>query len=177
MASNQSTFIQLPMDVTNPIELRRFLDKIIQQLDIVFGNRGAGDIKLEGILVAINKHEIRLDNIENDLHWMSNDIQKLLAGDRLLVITENTILSYSAVSVLCDCSSTSIEVKLPDPDSSFNSGRSNTISISKIDPTKNKVNIVPFNTELIVTENNVDLLHQSEVINLITDGTNWYLGA
>lgn len=40
MANKQSTFIQLPADVSNPMELRRFLDKLIQQLDTAFGNRG-----------------------------------------------------------------------------------------------------------------------------------------
>ena len=40
MADRQSTFIQLPLDVSDPIQLRRFLDKLVQQLDISFGNRG-----------------------------------------------------------------------------------------------------------------------------------------
>lgn len=35
-----STFIQVPSDLSDPIVLRRFLLVLIQQLDIAFGNRG-----------------------------------------------------------------------------------------------------------------------------------------
>jgi len=52
MANNQNTFIQLPMDVTNPVELRRFLDKLVQQVDVAFGHRGSSGFATE---TSINK--------------------------------------------------------------------------------------------------------------------------
>lgn len=36
----RSTFIQVPPDVTDVRTLKRFLDKLVLQLDIAFGNRG-----------------------------------------------------------------------------------------------------------------------------------------
>lgn len=182
MANNQNTFIQLPMDVTNSLELRRFLDKLVQQLDVAFGNRGdsgfASDISLIEIVAILNDHEVRIDNIESILPGLVGDVQDLKDGELIVTITEDIILGSSTETILCDCSSNQIEVKLPDPSTAFSSSRrSKTISISKVDTTSNKVKIVPFNTETIVTEDNVYLLHQSEIINLITDGTDWYLGA
>lgn len=35
----RSTFITVPADVTNPEELRRFLTRLIEQLDLAFGER------------------------------------------------------------------------------------------------------------------------------------------
>jgi len=40
MVDKQSTFMALPQDITDPMQLRRFLDKLIQQVDISYGNRG-----------------------------------------------------------------------------------------------------------------------------------------
>lgn len=37
-----STFIQIPNDVTDPLSLKRFLSKLVLQLDIAFSNRGSG---------------------------------------------------------------------------------------------------------------------------------------
>lgn len=70
MANNQSTFIQLPMDVLDPMELRRFLDKLVQQLDVVFGNRGVEadggtTISLEAIKSLLNNIDSRLSSLES----------------------------------------------------------------------------------------------------------------
>lgn len=35
-----STFINIPPDVTNTENLKRFLNQLIEQIDVVFGNRG-----------------------------------------------------------------------------------------------------------------------------------------
>ena len=63
--NNNSTFIQLPRDVTNPLELRRFLDKMVEQLDIAFGNRGnnkfASDLSLVEIIKILNTNDHRLE--------------------------------------------------------------------------------------------------------------------
>lgn len=40
MADNNSSFIALPSDVSDPVVLRRFLEKLVLELDRAFGNRG-----------------------------------------------------------------------------------------------------------------------------------------
>ena len=55
MAGNKSTFIQLPQDVSEPLQLRRFLDKLVQQLDVAFGNRGDNSfVTNDGFLRRVN---------------------------------------------------------------------------------------------------------------------------
>jgi cell division protein FtsB len=61
-----TTWIQVPHDVDNPIVLKRFLSDLIEKLDIVFGNRGndkyvsSSEFKttattIEGLRKALNK--------------------------------------------------------------------------------------------------------------------------
>ena len=56
MAGN--TFIQVPNDITSPIILKRFLGKLILELDKAFGNRGqvsfASNKDLNKFLVSLN---------------------------------------------------------------------------------------------------------------------------
>ena len=181
MANNQNTFIQLPMDITNPLELRRFLDKLVQQLDVAFGNRGnkafALDITLAEVINILNGHEIRLDNIESLLPGLMSDVQDLKDGELIVSTTADIILGSSTETVLCDCSSNEIVITLPDPSVTFTANRSKSIGITKIDTSRNKVVINPFGSEKIVGENTIKLLMDNEIVNLITDGTNWYLGA
>ena len=35
-----STFINVPLDITDPEELRKFLTRLVEQLDLAFGNSG-----------------------------------------------------------------------------------------------------------------------------------------
>lgn len=79
-------------------------------------------------------------------------------------------------TILCDCTNGDIIVKLPDPNLCLLKSFSFRISITKTDTTHNKVIILPFNNELIVNEDKQELFSY-EVINLITDKTNWHLGA
>lgn len=177
-----STFIQLPMDVTNPLELRRFLDKLVQQMDVAFGHRGnnsfATNISLVQIVEILNDHELRLDNIESVLPSLISDVQDLKDGELVVTTLVDLILGIATETILCNCTSNDINITLPDPTLSFSSGsRSKTISINKIDDTVNKVTILPFGGELITGDAFVELLYSSEIVNLITDGTDWYLGA
>jgi len=181
MANNQNTFIQLPMDVTNPTELRRFLDKLVQQVDVAFGNRGPGSfatsLSLAEVINILNEHEERLDLLEPEVLQLIADVQTLKDGELIVKTTSDTILGNSTETLLCDCSSNDIIVTLPNPSEVLSSGsRSKTISISKVDNSKNIVTINPHNSETIAGEATVDLVASSEVINLVTDGINWYLG-
>ena len=42
MADNRYTFIAVPDELTESLVLKRFLDKLVQQLDVAFNNRGKG---------------------------------------------------------------------------------------------------------------------------------------
>ena len=111
--------------------------------------------------------------------------QKVLVGgggtiedrtDLIITATQNTYLSAQSQTILCDATNENINIKLPRPSSCFNSGRSFRIVFTRKDITENIVTITPFGTELILNELSQDLLSR-EVINLITDGINWYYAA
>jgi hypothetical protein len=97
---------------------------------------------------------------------------------RVLVttITLDMALSNGGL-ILADCTAGDITITLPTPANLFTNSRSNSVGISKIDTTANKVTILPNSAELIVGESSIELLYSNEIINLITDGTNWYMGA
>jgi len=183
-----STFIQIPMDVTNPLELRRFLDKLVEQLDVAFGNRGDGalvpDLTLIEVIEIVNEHEGRLDthdgilnNHESRITALEDNVQDLLDGEPIITVVDDTVAGPITETILCNCISKDIDITLPNPSESFSSNRSKIVSISKIDGTDNIVTILPFGSESICGESSADLLAESEVINLITNGTDWYLGA
>lgn len=90
--------------------------------------------------------------------------------------TSNLTLSPESITVLCDCTSNNITITLPDPSSTYSDGFSEQIAISRSDQTANILTISPFSSELIVGQSSLDV-QGGEVINLVTDGVNWYLGA
>ena len=89
--------------------------------------------------------------------------------------TIDTQLSEASQAVLVDATSGALNITLPNPVNCFSNNRSYKIGITKIDITSNVVNILPFATELVVGEASQQLLTDGEVLNFITDGTNWYL--
>ena len=96
--------------------------------------------------------------------------------DLIITATQSIDLSVQSQTVLCDATIENINIKLPRPSSCFNSGRSLRIVFTRKDITENIVTIAPFDSELILNELSQDLLSR-EVINLITDGINWYYAA
>lgn len=80
-------------------------------------------------------------------------------------------------TVLIDATAGDIDVTLPNPALCFDANRSRRIAVHKIDTSTNIVNILPFASELVVFEASQSLLYQAEILNFITDGINWYLGA
>ena len=67
MVGNKSTFIQLPQDIKDPLQLRRFLDKLVQQLDIAFGNRGTSPfVTTDGFLRGVNTLQELISAIQEE---------------------------------------------------------------------------------------------------------------
>ena len=62
-----STFIQLPADVSDAVTLRRFLEKLVLQLDIAFGNRGDADFasgsEVDNMITNISSMQELIDAI------------------------------------------------------------------------------------------------------------------
>jgi len=58
----------------------------------------------------------------------------------------------------------------------FSSNRSYKLGITKIDDTNNVVNILPHGSETIALDLHQELLQSQEVLNFISDGTNYWLG-
>lgn len=94
-------------------------------------------------------------------------------------VSSSTPLSSTSQTVLADASLGIINLTLPNPIEFFNQadGRSFRMAIHKIDSSTNAVNILPFSGELVVNEASQSLLYEGEILNFITDGINWYLGA
>jgi len=90
-------------------------------------------------------------------------------------VTSDASLLAASQTILADATSNVINVTLPDPSTCFSNNRSLKFGITKIDTTSNIVNILPFGSELIVGETSQYLQQCGEILNFITDGTNWYL--
>lgn len=79
--------------------------------------------------------------------------------------------------IITDATSGEIEINLPNPINCVIDQVSYKVGITKKDTSLNYVIILPFASELIVGEAVQQLRYEGEVLNFITDGTNWYLGA
>ena len=95
--------------------------------------------------------------------------------DLIINIAVDTQLQESSLIVLCDATAGAINATLPNPANCFENNRSFEIAITKIDTSANVINILPFSAEFVVGEASQQLLLNGEILNFITDGTNWYL--
>lgn len=98
---------------------------------------------------------------------------------REFVLKSTISLTLSAISqtVLIDATSGAVNVTLPSPSACFDANRSRKIAVYKTDITINQVNILPNGGELVAGGISQFLKWDNEVLNFITDGTNWYLGS
>jgi len=93
-----------------------------------------------------------------------------------LIVSTSLDLRLEAVSqnVLINAADGDIDIILPNPEGCLIRGRSYIIGITRTDTNENTVvNIISYSGELILNEESQTLLSY-EVINLITDGKNWY---
>lgn len=178
-----STFIQVPHDVTDSISLKRFLNKLIQELDTAFSNRGSSGFttitSLEDLNTTAESLGSRLVVVEELatsnkalINSLNTKVRNLEAGDTVVTITADYDATSESTKIVCD-NLTEISVTLPDPaDFLFNS-RSMLISIT----TKNvgAVTILPFDTDLIAGETTQALVVPDESLTFFTDGVDWYV--
>ena len=102
-------------------------------------------------------------------------IDNLTASEKVQSVSTHTALTDESVSVFVDASGGAVNITLPNPGLCLNDGRSYRFGITKLDSTSNVVNILPYNTETIAGSASETVEAQEEVLNFITDGTNWHL--
>lgn len=95
----------------------------------------------------------------------------------IVSVTADVTLDAKNQSVLANATAAAINITMPDPAACFANSRSFRIGITKIDTSANVVGILPNGTELIAGAASEFLDLESEVLNFITDGTDWYLEA
>ena len=121
-----------------------------------------------------------LQDLKNDdVTSILNDLQEGIFKTRELVttVTENHTLTSESQTILADATKGDITITLPDPITCFVDSRSFRFAIHKVDASSAKINIFPFDAEKVVFDKQQKLLAQGEILNFITDGTDWYLGA
>lgn len=179
MANN--TFIQVPYDVTDSISLKRFLNKLILELDIAFSNRGNSGFtnmtSLEDLNAAVRSLSsslvaVRALAASNELliNSLNTRVGNLEAGNIVVTITADYTATGESTKIICD-SLTEISVTLPDPADFLSSSRNMTIT------TKNTgvVNILPFDAELVAGEPSQSLIAPNKSLTFFTDGVDWYV--
>ena len=175
----------------NRSQLAKFLPdhETIKEFEQLFQNESDLSILIENIIDGAG--------LEDDGTYTPNELAKyiseaitLKSADTLLdaAIWENTrelitavntsvTLDAKAQTVLCDAAIASFSVTMPNPSDCFDGDRSFRFAIHKIDTSSNTVTILPNGSESIVGETSQVLELDGEILNFITDGTNWYLGA
>ena len=130
----------------------------------------------EGMVVYVVETDtsyILKGGIEN-IHWTINSGSGGSDASIVIITTTSSIESVGQ-AILVDASSEDIVLTLPEPVTCFNSGRSAKIGITRIDNTSHSVTINTL-AGLIMLEDSMEL-YSLEVVNFITDGSNWWLGA
>lgn len=170
-----STFIQIPPDIQNGESLRRFLDKLVLQLDIAFSNRGTSGFtsitSLQEVIQVLNSQGERIVILEDTVVDLQDDIDLINAGESVVSITSDYSVPESTVTVICKAS---IDITVTLPSVALTSGRSKKIAVTNI--TSSKVTIVGQGGATVVGEASQYIL-EGEVLNFISDGTNWELSA
>lgn len=148
------------------------LDDVIKEITIGAGLNVDGSY-IQNLLAKYISAATSLDNADELLD------NAIYTHTREFVLKSGISLSLSAISqtVLIDATLGDIDVTLPDPALCYDANRSRSIAIHKTDSTVNVVNILPFSTELVVFEASQVLSYKAEILNFITDGIDWYLGA
>jgi len=101
MENKKETFIQLPQDITDPSQLRMFLSRLVELLDIAFGNRGDNSLNDRAVLQsnATTIDELRQDfnKLVQHIDTMSNDYVKLDSSNlsKVLKYKDDSNITFS----------------------------------------------------------------------------------
>ena len=91
-----STFIQIPNDISNDEVLKRFLNKLIEQLDIAFGNRGDNPFSTSS---TISNDFIQMNqSIADIVAQINNELQALYDEINKTIDSSNYLLKDGSVA-------------------------------------------------------------------------------
>jgi len=117
MADNQATFIQLPMDIEDPEQLKRFLSKLLEQLNIAFGNIGVSAFAdLNTTNNSINSINSNIGSIELKITTNSNSIN---TNSSNITTNSNSITTNSNNISVNSSKITTINNELPNYEPKF----------------------------------------------------------
>lgn len=178
------------------------LNKIIDQVNLNTDEINLLRIDLDALFIIVDNLQEEVDRVEVGAGLDINgnyitpsgtnfiDTSTSLANADLLLDETlrdsqtkilNKSVSYQTLKenqlIIADATNGEINITLPKPSDSIINDVSYSIGITKSDSSNNKVIIKPFASELIVGETQQGLRYEGEVLNFITDGTNWHLGA
>jgi hypothetical protein len=170
MAGN--TFIQVPSDITNTVTLRRFLEKLSLQVDTAFSKRGTNGfitgLSIEELVSTISELERDISNIQSSITSLISEIND---GTPVVNVYTNYIATANTEFLVCKNSS-DITITLPSAISMFSNNKTKELTVTVVG--EGNVNIT--SRDLILGEPS-QTLYSGEVLNLISDGSTWYLGA
>jgi len=132
---------------------------------------------LGDIVITLSDGTIQRIKMPKFISHGNNIIKPSDATELIYDVSTHSTLKPESQVVLVNAIGGNINITLPEPLLCFNSNRSYRIAVNKVDTSVNTVTILPFGSELICGEANQQLLFQSEVLNFITNGTNWYLNS
>jgi len=115
--------------------------------------------------------------LDTQIKQNADAISTATLGLTTLTKTANYTATAITQALLCNATSGNITITLPSASASYSSNRSIEIAVSKIDTSSNTVTIVGTGGATVAGETSQVLVADNEVINLITDGTDWWLGA
>jgi hypothetical protein len=98
MVTNHTTFIAVPMDVSDPQVLKRFLDSLVEKIDIAYSNRGNSGFAsgsmvsstattVAGVVQDLNSLATRYVRLDG-----SNKLEGALIYDKAYVFTDKLSL-------------------------------------------------------------------------------------
>lgn len=159
----------LPADVT-------LLKRLAEENDIAVGLADAKAVEAFSKIAELLKYVESLDIDTGTALAKSNQSIALINSlfdlrQKVISITANYSVLIGNYSILSDSTAGNIVVTLP----LASQAESLIIGVTKTDTTANTVTMQRSGTDLIVGEISQSLLVDGEVINVISDGTNWQL--
>ena len=170
-------------------QLAEFLPshEAIKEFERLFGRDYEVTVSIENIINGVGLEpdgtyspDTSANYIDSALSFKDADSildAQLFNNTRSRVISTSTSITLGEYnqSVLVDATSGTVNITMPNPANCFSDSSSYKFGITKIDATANAVNILPYAGETIAGSAGEFLDLQSEVLNFITNGVNWYL--
>lgn len=135
------------------------------------GMRGLGRSKAKAALAKGNTLITDTTGLTTRVTDLEDSNYKVPVTSRTSSVTANVANRY----YLFDCTAGDCTLTLPLASAAYSSGLSVWYGVTKSDSSTNKVIISASGSDTIIGQATVEITNQYEVVNIISDGTNWYL--